>query len=133
MIRQIVEFTNIIYAIIMILSGYGFGLFAWWWRVMGKASEIYIYITLLFLGIFVSAGAGIYSRIIHCVDNDYYHEFIFSYWWALGPCVVLAVLLAINIRMTRRVLRWRKGLIKRKCPHCGQNHNERKKKGVQNG
>lgn len=97
------DWTAWVYIIIAFVSTYGFVLFSWWWWRMGRATEIYVYLTIMFLGIGISAGIGAYSRVWHVLSEPYYHQFIKSFWWASGPLVVLSVLIAINVRMTRRV------------------------------
>ena len=122
------DIPTIIYAFCCLVSAYGFGLFAWWWKRIGSATEVYAYVTFLFLGILITAAIGIYSRYLHVVNERHYDTFVDSVWWGLGPMLVLAVLCAIVIRMTRRIYILRRGTIEEVsrelrlmiCPHCGK-------------
>jgi len=124
----LIDYTTWVYIVIAFISTYGLGLFGWWWWKMGKATEIYIYITVMFLGIGISSAIGIYSRIIYALNNPYYDYFIKSFWWSVGPLVVLSSLVAINIRMTRRVYlsyKYNDGTFNERrvfirCSYCGR-------------
>ena len=122
MIKQFLNLNSIIYFIGMLISGYGVCLFAWWWRKMGRATEVYAYMTFLLVGIFITTGIGIYARSLHfnlvCESCGAYHEFLNSFWWALGPLLVILVVLTIVVRMSRRVFA-KERLVEVICPHCG--------------
>ena len=97
------DVPTVVYLLCCGVSLYGFGLFCWWWKKIGRATEVYAYVTFLFLGVFVSGVVGIYSRYLHLKSVPLYDTFVDSYWWATGPLMVLGVLTAITWRMTRRI------------------------------
>lgn len=123
-----IDIPTVVYFFCCLVSAYGFGLFAWWWRRVGSATEVYAYITFLFFGVGTTSAIGIYSRYLHEISEPKYHLFVDSFWWSIGPLSVLGVLTAITVRMTRRVLVLRYGTrdqINRElrlmtCPHCGK-------------
>lgn len=63
-----------LYLLIVILSLYGFGLFVWWWKKMGKASAVYKYITFLLLGIAMEHSVNLYARV--CLHHGCYKKLI---------------------------------------------------------
>ena len=123
-----IDIPTIIYFGCAAVGLYGFSLFAWWWKKIGSATEVYAYVTFLFFGILTSAVIGIYSRYLHVLSEPRYHAYVNSLWWGLGPIMILLVLLAICGRMTRRILILRHGTEKEindelrlmTCPHCGK-------------
>lgn len=122
------DIPTIIYCACALVGTYGFTLFAWWWRRIGSATEVYAYITVLFFGILVSSAIGVYSRYLHIISEPRYDAFVNSFWWGVGPVIVLVVLFAICGRMTRRIWILRKGTQEQinkelrlmTCPHCGK-------------
>lgn len=139
--HKFLDIPTIVYFLCCGVSAYGFGLFCWWWRKIGRATEVYAYVTFLFLGVFVSGVIGIYSRYLHIQSVPLYDTFVDSYWWAMGPLLVLGVLTAISYRMTRRIWILKYGtnedieseLRLLRCQQCGTlcppweiNHNEMK-------
>lgn len=123
------DIPSIVYTLTAVVGVYGFSLFAWWWRKIGSATEVYVYVTFLFFGVFVTSIIGLYSRYLHYqISCDVYDIFVKSHWWSLGPVMILAVLIGICWRMTRRVYILRHGtesqiskeLRLMTCPHCGR-------------
>lgn len=123
------DMTTLIYVLKTVVSTYGFGMFVWWWRRIGRASEIYIYMTIIFLGIAIASGIIVFARVYFGFgENSYYIYFVNSVWWSLGPLIILVALVAIDVRMTRRIyLAWVYGTGRRpdrrqnsRCPHCGK-------------
>lgn len=102
---KFLDFTTTIYILIALVCGYGFHLFTWWWWRIGRATEVYGYVTGLFFSMGLTAWIGVYSRYLHTFDEARYHAFITSWKWAIGPVMVLSVLILICIRMTTRVIR----------------------------
>lgn len=91
------------YYAIVVVSIYGFGLFAWWWRKMGKASEVYKYVMLLFLASAFEFGTAIYARAGFLSEDLNYDIFMKSPLWQLRALPVLIILLLLVIRMTMRI------------------------------
>jgi hypothetical protein len=125
---EFIDIPTVIYMACLAVGVYGFSLFTWWWKKIGSATEVYAYITFLFLGISISAGIGIYARYLHEISEPKYHTFVNSFWWGIGPTLILLVLVAICFRMTKRLFVLRHGtedeinkeLRLMSCPHCGK-------------
>lgn len=104
-----ITFWNIptfFYGAILVVCLYGVVLFSWWWWKIGRATEVYGYVTALFAGIGLTAAIGLRARFLHAnFSHVIYDNFVISWWWALGPLFVLIVLCFIVGRMTRRI--WR--------------------------
>jgi hypothetical protein len=101
------------YGAILLVCLYGVTLFSWWWWKIGRATEVYGYVTGLLFSIGLTAAIGLHARFLHAnFTHEIYDAFVVSWWWALGPLFVLVVLCAIVFRMTRRIWRthaYRKG------------------------
>jgi hypothetical protein len=119
----------IIYILISAASAYGSALFAWWWFKIGKATEVYAYMTLLLVGIFASSVSASYGRWLSAARNDLeFHASLDSLDRMIGPVIVLLVVVAITLRMTRRVWILVHGTEEQintelnisMCPHCGE-------------
>jgi MFS-type transporter involved in bile tolerance (Atg22 family) len=86
---------------------YGFALFEWWRRKLGRASEMYIYIELLFIAISINYMFNIIARWIFILDplnivDEPYEFFISNIWWQLRTIPNLIILSLIVYRMTKR-------------------------------
>jgi hypothetical protein len=123
-----IDWATFVYIVKAIVSIYGFGMFVWWWRRIGRASEIYIYMTIIFLGIAIASGFIIYARVVYGFESESYIYFVKSVWWSIGPLIILIALLAIDIRMTRRIyLAWQYRTGRKpdrrknsRCAYCGK-------------
>jgi hypothetical protein len=104
MMNLLSDIPILIYLLNVVVAGYGSILFLWWWNKIGSATDVYKFVTYLYLGITLTASIGVYARVLHTFDDRSYHIFVGSIWWSLGPAAVLAVLFGINFRMTRRVV-----------------------------
>lgn len=98
------DFPAIMYVLIVAVCGYGFGLFLWWWHVNGHASEVYIYVTLLFAAIGFSNAMALYARMWLLVEPNSHHLFVNTVLWKLRMVPMTLLLLSIVIRMTQRVM-----------------------------
>lgn len=97
---------TILYLLIMVVCLYGVGLFTWWWWKIGRATEVYIYVTGLLFGIGLTAGIGLRGRYLHSFTSQkIYDSFVTGWAWSVGPLLVLTLLCFIVGRMTRRVFR----------------------------
>ena len=92
------------YGVNFCLALYGFGLFVWWWKKIGHATEVYAYITLLFLTEIMVYGGNVHIRILKAADPMEALRFSDSLVWAARTWVHAAVLAAIIFRMTIRVI-----------------------------
>ncbi len=118
-IKNFLDMATWVYIAAFTISGYGLILFAWWWKKMGRATEIYAYVTFLFFGIMVSAALGVYARHLHIISEPRYNEFVTSYVWASGPLLIVLVVFVIVFRMTRRVF-GDQIVVEVICPHCNK-------------
>ena len=91
--------------LVSLVALYGFGLFAWYWGRVGKASSMFIYVTLLFMGIAFDHGVGLCARSMRFTDSESYLVFMASWLWPARMYLLLAVLTAIVVHMTMRVYR----------------------------
>jgi hypothetical protein len=62
--------TIIIYSATAIISLVCFILYAWWWISLGKASHVYMAITLLFLSTFFTNLMNLFARILFVYDKE---------------------------------------------------------------
>lgn len=91
---------------ILLVSIYGFVLFAWWWYRVGRATEVYAYVTGLYFTIGWAAFVAIYGRWIHANYNEVvYTSFQNSYKWYMPFGGIFLIMLIVASRMTRRVYR----------------------------
>ena len=122
------SYTFWILLLLVVICMYGFGMFAWWWKKIGKATEVYVYVTMLFLGLAISSAEIVWARYLHSMSIEAYKAFITSPAWSIGPGLLLLTVLAIVIRMTKRIFILQHGnsqqieqeLRLMKCPHCGK-------------
>lgn len=92
-----------LYAATCVVSWYGFGLFAWWWRSRGKASLVYAYVTLLLLGIALSTTGSIYVRYFKIIDPEIWTHLMGEWWWSARQWVLLISVVLIAGHMSYRV------------------------------
>lgn len=87
------------------VSLYGFLLFAWWWKVSGHASEVYIYVTLLMLANFAYYTFNSYARYVFINDVanlNTYEVIITSTFWKIRAVPELLIITIVVVRMTQR-------------------------------
>jgi hypothetical protein len=84
---------------------YGFIIFAWWWRRVGRASEVYQFFTYLLLAIFIVYGGNVHIRILMAIDPQRALDFSNSVPWYVRTWLEGIVLLIIMVRMTQRIFR----------------------------
>jgi hypothetical protein len=97
-----------IYLTTAAVSLYGFGLFLWWLKSIGHASEVYIYVMLLFLANSVHYGINSYARytfITDIINTNSYEAIITSFYWQARAIPNLIIVTLIVFRMTRRALK----------------------------
>ena len=130
MMNLINDFSFWNYGISFLLAFVGFLIFAgWWWRI-GRTTEIYVYIMILFLADAIFFGGNVHIRIIKALYNG--HEAIaFSdtlIWHLRGilHSLIMFLILARMICRIRRTLRYEKknknespiNHRRRECPKC---------------
>lgn len=96
------DLSIVTYAAIILVSLYGFGLFGWWWNKIGKASEVYVYMMMMFLATAFKAWTSLMGRIAFYEGPDAHTAYVTSALWDVRAFPVLIVLLLIVIRMTQR-------------------------------
>lgn len=93
----------IVYVLGVAVSLYGFGLFVWWWHRIGKATDVFICVALLFVCNAVSDLVAIYSRYLHSTDIAAMNAFHESALWVWRRVPELVILSLLCIKMTLRV------------------------------
>ena len=92
-----------LYIITIVVAAFGAALFTWWWIKKGKASAVYMYVTILLLGEAVSSTLSLWARHLwFTASNDVYVGFLRSNLWAFRHFVVLVGLLLLVCHMTYR-------------------------------
>ena len=87
------------------LSFIGFSLFLWWWWKIGKTTEVYVYITFLFLAdVFLFAGS-LHARILRFINPQESLNLVDSSLWAARTYLHGIIVFLIIFRMARRVHR----------------------------
>ena len=98
----LIEIGTSVAVIKAVVSFYGFVLFCWWWAYKGEASTIYIYLTILLLGLGIDNGIEAYARyqwLATGVDS-----FRLTVWWPLRLVVGTIALFALVGHMTVRII-----------------------------
>jgi len=101
------DYTMWMYAITASTSAYGLCLFIWWWAKSGDASTMFAYITMLFAGGLWETVIEAYSRGLKLTGHlELYNHILYdSLWWPSRCLLRNAILLAIMVHMTFRVVR----------------------------
>lgn len=95
------DITLTVYLLIVAVCAYGFALFAWWWAWAGKASEVYIYVMLLFASIWIEFLVNSVVRWSFVCEGEY-GDIWNSIFWKVKGIPMLIILTLIVIRMTQR-------------------------------
>lgn len=100
------DLSIILYTGIIILGTYGFLLFLWWWFKTKHASEVYVYIMILFGGVALDKFLPLLARI-ELVGGHHEDMMVIleSRAWNLRSIPMLCALLLILSRMTWRIMR----------------------------
>jgi hypothetical protein len=94
-----------IYIFGALVSCYGFGLFLWWWKTVGVATDIYALIAFLFLTNGFSDSISVYSRYLKLYGNpNEMLEFHSCDIWLYRRVPEIIVLTIIMVKMTLRVI-----------------------------
>jgi hypothetical protein len=103
--HKIADVCLLTYILIVAVSLYGFGLFFWWKRIAGHASEVYNYIMLMFIAIVLTYSLNAYARYLFITDIDNlntYEDFISGFFWQLRAIPNLCIISIIVLRMNQR-------------------------------
>lgn len=93
------------YGINFLFALYGLLLFAWWWKKLGHATEVYAYITMLFMTEVLVWGGNVHIRILKSFDQVQALAMSDSLLWATRTWLHAFILGVIIYKMTRRVIR----------------------------
>lgn len=129
MINLLSDFAFWSYGISFLLALIGFIMFAGWWWHIGRTTEIYVYILLLFLADTILFGGNVHIRIIRIEDPMTAIRFSDTFIWharSILHIAIMALILCRMIRRIRRTLRYEKKLgekktlehRRRECPEC---------------
>ena len=99
------DITFWLYLFNFILSTGGFIIFAWWWWKIGRTTEIYAYITLLFLSDALLFGGNVHIRILKSLDPQAALQMLDSLRWHLRTTLHAIILSLILWRMLKRILK----------------------------
>jgi hypothetical protein len=106
MVNFLLDETMVIYLCVLLVSIYGSGLFLWWWIKRGEATNIYAYVTLIFIGETIETGIVGWSRYLVLSGLKPLHEiFQGTIFWPARKVVLLIALTLIVVRMTYRLVR----------------------------
>jgi hypothetical protein len=104
--EEMIDYTALVgYILNFIFSFYGFILFSWWWYRIGKTTEVYAFITLLFFAEALFFGGSVYARFTKIVDPDDFINVVTSHAFALRSYFHTIILALIIGRMTCRAYR----------------------------
>lgn len=101
-----------IYVAIVVVALYGLALFLWWWNKCGKASEVYIYFTLLLASEAFYNFFNALSRYYRTNDEDPtdFFNLLNHPIWRIRAFIHLCILFAIMASMTWRIIKlYRRG------------------------
>jgi hypothetical protein len=107
LINFIWDFGTLSLIIPTIICLYGFILFAWWWRRIGSATEVYAYMTFLYLTATIPLGVGVWQRWLYHNQPEFHDYYIHSNWYGIRTIPLIIALILITGRMTQRVIRTR--------------------------
>jgi hypothetical protein len=93
----------ILYLVGIVVSLYGFGLFLWWWKKVGSATDVYIFMAFLFGANAFSDAIAAYSRYLRLNCQDDFVDFSTSCWWFIRRVPEIIVLIIFVSRMTWRI------------------------------
>jgi CheY-like chemotaxis protein len=106
-----VDFSWLVYFLTSAAALYGFGLFVWWWNRLGKATKVYVYITLLFLAVLFEKSIFAALRSMY-LSNDPFVSSPLGYCIFEGSAVygfisipLLIILVMISSAMTIRIIK----------------------------
>jgi hypothetical protein len=93
------------YAYDLLVSGYGFLIFLYWYAKSRRASAWYLYVMGLLFSMFISRGFFLVARY-YLVNNmeDPHDELLFSVWWGCKSWLASIVMTIIAIHATWRLV-----------------------------
>ena len=95
---------NLTYIACIAVSFYGFLLFAWWWRKVGKPSDVFVCVTMWFITNGVSDLISLYGSIMRTNNAAAYSILVNSDLWYIRRIPELVILTVLVVRMTMRVV-----------------------------
>jgi hypothetical protein len=104
--RCVSDLAYWLYVFTILISIYGTSLFVWWWVKMGKASAVYVYVTLLIIGEGISSGMSLYARHLFLTDGyEVYTAYLKSGVWPYRHLLVFMALVMLVGHMSYRAFR----------------------------
>jgi len=97
------DITFYIYFLAVFVSLFGFFLFGWWWIRIGSATDVYIYVSLIFLTNAFSDSIALYARYLRNIDPSCMTIFHNTYLWDFRRIPELTILIIFIVRMLMRV------------------------------
>jgi uncharacterized membrane protein YbjE (DUF340 family) len=94
-----IDHAMAVYIFGILVGVYGLFLFGSYWINIGKASEVYLYVMFLLLGIAVTCGVDLVVRINILNGNQ---SMIMSWWWPLRKYPLIVPAFFIVVRMSQR-------------------------------
>lgn len=94
-----------IYLLSTFACAYGLLLFLWWWKKTGKATTIYIYVTLLFAAELIAKTIHMITGYILVVQNNpnAFVDIILSHIWWIAELPSLIIFTLMLYAMTKRL------------------------------
>jgi hypothetical protein len=97
----------LLYFISALISGYGVLLFTWWWVRQKNASPVYIYVTVILIGMCNRNGVELVGRYYVVTCPNTFIEFTKMWFWSARVSVQLVAVSFMVVHMTYRVLKSR--------------------------
>ena len=94
-----------VYLIDALICGVGFIIFLWWWIRQRTASEVYAYITFLFLAVAMERVGAISMRVLIYYDIERAEKAIHSLAWVVRTLPGTIIMALMVFRMARRACR----------------------------
>jgi hypothetical protein len=95
---------NLTYVACIAVSFYGFLLFVWWWRKVGKPSDVFVCVTMWFATNGISDTISLYGSIVRTKDMSAFIDLVSSDLWYIRRIPELVILTVLVVRMTMRVV-----------------------------
>jgi len=103
--KVITDPTIWIYSADILICGVGFIIFIWWWIRQRTASEVYAYITFLFLAIVMERVVALSLRFLIYYDLERAEKAIHSFSWCVRTIPGTLIMLLMVVRMMTRACR----------------------------
>lgn len=113
------DYGIVLDGVLMIFAALGFGIFAYWWGRNRRATIVYIYVTVLLLGISVEKFMEFFFRVTFL---EYIHQetepfcvILNSTEWQLRSLLLTSIVVVLVVHMTMRMIKTIMGVKKLKA------------------